>query len=225
MNNIYYIYAYLRSKDSQTAKAGTPYYIGKGQRGRAWGWHHFKIPADKSRIVILESKLTELGALALERRLIRWWGRKDIGTGILRNETDGGDGASFPGQLNPFYGKKHSTKTRKTMSVNAKNRRPTDAMLAGYKSGGAKRVGRPPFNKGKTFTELYGEERALELRKKVSNTGEKNGFFGKHHSAEQRKKKSEEKLAAPKKECYTCGKVVDAMNYGRWHGTRCKQAK
>ena len=24
---IYYVYAYLRSKDSQTAKAGTPYYI------------------------------------------------------------------------------------------------------------------------------------------------------------------------------------------------------
>lgn len=25
----YYVYAYVRSKDSKTAKAGTPYYIGK----------------------------------------------------------------------------------------------------------------------------------------------------------------------------------------------------
>lgn len=27
--NIYYVYAYIRSKDSETARAGTPYYIGK----------------------------------------------------------------------------------------------------------------------------------------------------------------------------------------------------
>jgi hypothetical protein len=29
--SIYYVYAYLRSKDSPTAIAGTPYYIGKGK--------------------------------------------------------------------------------------------------------------------------------------------------------------------------------------------------
>ena len=87
----YYVYAYIREKDSGTAKSGTPYYIGKGTGDRYKAKHNISKPKDKSKIVFLENHLTELGAFALERRMIRWYGRKDLGTGILNNLTDGGD--------------------------------------------------------------------------------------------------------------------------------------
>ena len=91
----YYVYAYVRSKDSATAKAGTPYYIGKGRGYRAYTKHssRAKTPRNPDQIVICESNLTEVGAYALERRLIRFWGRKGIDDGgILMNLAKGGEG-------------------------------------------------------------------------------------------------------------------------------------
>jgi hypothetical protein len=96
MSNIYYTYAYLR-------KDGTPYYIGKGKKTRAYDKTHcVKVPSDKKRILILKKNLTEKEAYKHERYMIAVLGRKDNGTGILRNVTNGGEGNDY------WLGKKRS---------------------------------------------------------------------------------------------------------------------
>lgn len=95
MNRKYYVYAYIRSEDSTNGKAGSPYYIGKGSGYRAYSKNRgIKPPADKSRILILASDLTEADAHEMETNLIAKHGRLDLGTGCLRNRTNGGEGVS-----------------------------------------------------------------------------------------------------------------------------------
>ena len=143
----YYVYAYIRSTDSDIAKAGTPYYIGKGIKTRAWDIHDTKIPVpkDNTKIVILEQNLTELGAFAIERRMIEWYGKVVDGTGILRNKVDGGCGGGMPGKLNGMYGKK----------------RPKELIDKWVAASVA-------VTKGNTYEEIYGEDRAKVLKQERS---------------------------------------------------------
>jgi hypothetical protein len=91
---IYYVYAYLR-EDS------TPYYIGKGKGSRAYKDHRRSngtnlLPKNKNNIKIIAHRLSGHEAYLLEQRLIKIYGRKDLGTGILRNRADGGEGRTGP---------------------------------------------------------------------------------------------------------------------------------
>lgn len=87
-NRRFYTYAWLR-------KDGTPYYIGKGSGDRAFRRSRKvfpKPPNERNRILILKKNLTEEEAFKHEIYMIALYGRKDLGTGILHNRTNGGDG-------------------------------------------------------------------------------------------------------------------------------------
>lgn len=93
---MFYTYLWMREN-------GTPYYVGKGTRNRAYkndGYRSVKKPKHDSRILV-QHWGSEEEAFSMEKFWISLFGRKDVGTGILRNRTDGGDGPS---------GYKHSEK-------------------------------------------------------------------------------------------------------------------
>lgn len=110
-------------------KGGEVFYVGIGNKKRPYSTNHRSkfwwniVNKSGLNIVIVEENLSWELAQERERYWIKHYGRRDIGTGILVNLTDGGDGMSgskwaedrvekaskmYSGIGNPFYGKKHS---------------------------------------------------------------------------------------------------------------------
>lgn len=179
---MYYTYAYLRED-------GTPYYVGKGKGDRAYRkvGKPCATPKDKSKIIYLKTNLTEEQSFNHERYMIFILGRKDLGTGILLNKSDGGEGASgcipseetrrkrsakMKGENNPNYGK-----------------RGKDAPFYGKKH--------TQETKDKIRKSLQGNVISEETRIKISEKnklnrlGEKNPFYGRKHSEETKQKMKE----------------------------------
>jgi len=193
--NIYYIYSYLREDYS-------PYYIGKGSGKRAYtkGPKEVKPPRDKSRVKIIKANLTEEEAFLLEKLYILMFGRVDLGTGILRNKSDGGDGASGAIRSSEFR--------EKLRQVNLGKQRPQSvydkiaASNRGKKVSAETKAKQSAAKKGKTCTE--------EHKKKVSEA--KKGF---KHTDEAKQKMSvgHMKKAKPHKLTFTDGRelIVDSI--------------
>jgi hypothetical protein len=198
--NKFYTYAYLREDR-------TPYYVGKGTGKRAYSKHQkskikggYFIPPEKNRILILKQNLTEEDAFKHEIYMIAVLGRKDNGTGILRNLTDGGEGVSNPSEetrrkiREANIGKTPSEETKrkiregnigKTHSEESR-RKMSEAMKGRTISEQHKRKMSESL-KGRTFSE--------ESRRKLSaaKKGEKNNNYGKTFSEEHKRKMSEAK--------------------------------
>jgi hypothetical protein len=156
----YYTYAYLREDK-------TPYYIGKGNGRRIYGKNGRPCgkPKDKSRIIYLKQNLTEREAFRHEIYMIAVFGRKDLGTGILYNKTNGGEGLSGAIRSDETKRKIGKANKGKTRSDETKNKLSE-------------------ANKGKNNF-WYGKSLSEEHKKKLSEAhkgkylGENNPNYGK----------------------------------------------
>lgn len=204
MNKLrFYVYAYLRSKDSETAKAGTPYYIGKGQGNRLYNKHgKLNLPPDKNNIIIIASNLTEIGAFAIERMMIRWYGKKCENSGILFNRADGGEGASGliqtdehiqknrnanSGVNNAMYGRKHSDNTKQKQRekrLGTSHSKETKEKIKKYIC----ENGHPKGMLGKSHS-----EETIEKLKRIQS-GVNNPMFGRKQSEETKEKIRKSKI-------------------------------
>ena len=179
---MYYTYAYLRED-------GTPYYVGKGKGDRAYRkvGKPCATPKDKSKIIYLKTNLTEEQSFNHERYMIFILGRKDLGTGILLNKSDGGEGASgcipseetrrkrsakMKGENNPLYGKRGKDSPRYGKKHTQETKDKIRKSLQGN---------------------VISEETRIKIseKNKLNRLGEKNPFYGRKHSEETKQKMKE----------------------------------
>ncbi len=154
----FYSYLWLRED-------WTPYYAGKGSKNRAFERHAgFYAPKDRMRILIFP-KASEAEAFASEVALIAAFGRKDLGTGCLRNLTDGGENPPRTKK-----GRKFSEETLRQMEAAAKGKPKSTE------------------HRRKISEGQMGCSRTWSADAKQRRRGEHNPMFGKHHSEEARRK-------------------------------------
>jgi len=202
----YYTYAYLREDK-------TPYYIGKGKGKRIYSTNRIiKPPKDKSRVIYLKQNLTEEEAFRHEIYMIAVFGRKDLGTGILYNLTDGGDGAS---------GLSHSEESKIKMSGAKKGKSQSEETRR--KMSEANRGENHP-NYGKTLSEETRKKmseakknQSEETRRKISEAKK-----GKSQSEETRRKMSEAKKNMSEE---TKRKLSEAKKGRKWWNDGCGNRK
>ena len=185
--NIYYVYQYLREDM-------TPYYVGKGCKNRAYSKAHNVNLPPKDRIKFVKKNLTEQEAFDLETELIAKYGRKNNGTGILRNLTDGGEGRSG---FAHYESTKQKIREKRALQITTQETRE------------------------KMSKARVGQVRSKETREKMAKaaTGRKKSP---EEIAKIREARARQVITTKIVQCPHCGKDGGHRNMKRYHFDNCK---
>lgn len=190
----YYVYEHWRPDE------GVIFYVGKGQKRRAWDthrgrsdWHKFIVAKLKRmgmlhEVRIIEYFADEYAALAREREMIERW--RALGADLV-NLTDGGEGPT---------GLKHTEEWKRANSARMKGRRPsaeTRAKMSAAAMGNKKGLGKKkPLHAVEALAAYWrGRPKSPETRRKISES--KRGQI-RLHSAEEDVRASERQKGIPK---------------------------
>lgn len=132
------------------------------------------------------------------------------------------------GWKNPFFGKRHSEETKRKM------RKPKKRCIFKRKISNETRIKIGKIRKGKSYVQLYGEERSFAIRKKLSRCGSSNPMFGKKRPEivgdlnPSKREDVKEKIKQAKYErdleryfCEVCKCNFDKANFIKAHGEKC----
>jgi hypothetical protein len=200
-----YVYVHIRKDNNK------PFYIGVGgllsfdnyQRANSENWKGLSHRSDFWKNVVSKygftveivlDNCTKEEAFLEEQRLITFYGRKDIGTGILVNHTAGGEGRIdssdelkkkcgvknigrnwTPEQRNKIMEKRKdrlpdSLETRLKKSLSSKGKPKSKDHIEKIKQLSLFKLGHTPYNKGQTHSKETKIKMSLSSGKKVINT-------------------------------------------------------
>jgi len=214
--NRFYTYAYLREDK-------TPYYIGKGSKDRLYkrGKKCTKPPKDKSRIIFLKKNLTEEEAFKHEVYMIAVFGRKDNGTGILYNKTDGGEGNSglVPGEetrrkiSEANKGRRHSEESIRKMRESLTTEQRSEITKKRQES-------RTPEQRSETIRKMQAS-RTSEQRSEAAKKGQAN------KTPEQRSEIARKREASktPEQRSESARKMGETNKGKKWWNDNCGNSK
>lgn len=222
------VYQHIR-RDTQEV-----FYVGIGaDQKRAYSrnnrnkyWHNVvnKVGYD---VEVTHKDLIWEEACSIEKYLVAFWGRKDLGLGSLVNMTDGGEGnANLSESSRKLKGEKISKQKLGVPNLKLKGRIKTVE------------------HREKIATSLKGTKHSDEVNAKKGRSGAENAFYGKTHTEESKQKNrlahigktktAEQKKALSVKmkgvkkgpqeavECPHCKKVGGVSNMKRYHFEACK---
>jgi len=212
----YYVYVYYREKSSLHGEVGSPYYVGIGKDKRAWtkGKGEVGKPTNKKYIIIEKTNVSVSTAKNIEIALVSYFGRIDLGTGILRNKTNGGDGT------NGWVPTKEQLENKRTAAEeNWKDETYRKKHSEGVKKGSNTIEAKENYSNASEKRWAVKREDIIKAQREGNQRPEVKANRSKVETAKWQDEKFIKKMTVTCEHCY---RTMLKGQHNRWHGDNCK---